>query len=199
MCLDSTFFSPQRQSLLAKCSNSVSPRLDYFQVCHISSDSSLDSCSAESVTKSDRRISWLWRIFESLFVCFVSDIIIIIRLINAYILLCNSIVNYFTFLIAHVIPGLLLAVICYIGNHPYACVALITFSLGFNGAATITNLQNAQDLAPNYAGSLYGIVNFFATTSGFISPAVVGYFTAEQVSIRYNRFFNVWHYAVNWW
>lgn len=85
---------------------------------------------------------------------------------------------------AHVIPGLLLAVICYIGDHPYVCVALITFSLGFNGAATITNLQNSQDLAPNYAGSLYGIINFFATTSGFISPAVVGYFTAEQVSAQ---------------
>lgn len=119
------------------------------------------------------------------------------HLINA-LKLCNSIVNYFIHFTAHVIPGLLLAVICYIGDHPYICVALITFSLGFNGAATITNLQNSQDLAPNYAGSLYGIINFCATTSGFISPAVVGYFTAEQVSFfQFQKSFHMWYYDVN--
>jgi len=55
-------------------------------------------------------------------------------------------------------------------------------SLGFNGAATMTNLQNSQDLAPNFAGQLYGIINFVATTSGFISPLIVAYFTQERVS-----------------
>lgn len=46
----------------------------------------------------------------------------------------------------------------------------------------VTNLQNSQDLAPNYAGTLYGIINFVGTTSGFISPLIVAHFTAEQVS-----------------
>ena len=72
--------------------------------------------------------------------------------------------------------------LCKIGYDPYICVAVITLSLGFNGAATMTNLQNSQDLAPNFAGHLYGIINFVATTSGFISPLIVAYFTQERVS-----------------
>lgn len=81
------------------------------------------------------------------------------------------------------IPGILLATLSYVGtiSSPYVCVALITLSLGFNGTSTMTNLQNAQDLAPNYAGSVYGIVNFVAATSGFLTPLVVSYFTAEKV------------------
>jgi MFS transporter, ACS family, solute carrier family 17 (sodium-dependent inorganic phosphate cotransporter), other len=57
----------------------------------------------------------------------------------------------------------------------------MTLSLGFNGAATMTNLQNTQDLAPNYAGTLYGIINFVGTTSGFISPMIVAHFTENEV------------------
>jgi hypothetical protein len=53
---------------------------------------------------------------------------------------------------AHVIPGLFLLTISYLSFNPYLCVAVVTLSLGFNGAATLTNLQNSQDLAPNFAG-----------------------------------------------
>lgn len=73
--------------------------------------------------------------------------------------------------------------LAYVGHHPYWCVAVITASLGFNGASTLTNLQNSQDLAPNYAGSLYGIINFLGTTTGFITPMVVGHFT-EKVMLK---------------
>lgn len=86
-------------------------------------------------------------------------------------------------LTAHIIPGLLLLSLTYVGDNAYACVALITISLGSNGSATLTNLQNSQDLAPNFAGSCYSIINFIAFSSGFISPLVVGYFTQEQVNI----------------
>ena len=61
-------------------------------------------------------------------------------------------------------------------------MAVITLSLGFNGAATLTNLQNSQDLAPNFAGTLYGTINFVGTTSGFISPLIVAHFTETKVS-----------------
>ncbi|KAL7050318.1 hypothetical protein ACKWTF_004034 [Chironomus riparius] len=81
---------------------------------------------------------------------------------------------------SHIIPGLFLLLLCKIGYDPYICVAVITLSLGFNGAATMTNLQNSQDLAPSFAGQLYGIINFVATTSGFISPLIVAYFTQER-------------------
>lgn len=71
--------------------------------------------------------------------------------------------------------------LAYIGNNPYLCVTIITLSLGLNGSSTLTNLQNTQDLAPNFAGSIYGIINVIGTTAGFITPLVVGHFTAKGV------------------
>lgn len=62
-------------------------------------------------------------------------------------------------------------------------MAIITASLGLNGASTLTNLQNSQDLAPNFAGSLYSVINFVGTSTGFISPMVVAYFTQYGVRI----------------
>lgn len=81
---------------------------------------------------------------------------------------------------------MLLLTICFIGDHPYWCVAIITLSLGFNGASSLTNLQNGQDLAPNFAGSIYSLINFVGTTSGFLSPMVVAYFTRNGVSLTLN-------------
>jgi hypothetical protein len=83
---------------------------------------------------------------------------------------------------AHIIPGLFLLSISYLAFNPYLIVVVMTLSLGFNGAATMTNLQNCQDLAPNYAGTLYGIINFVGTSSGFISPMIVAHFTEHEVN-----------------
>lgn len=48
----------------------------------------------------------------------------------------------------------------------------------------MTNLQNSQDLAPNYAGTLYGIINFIGTSTGFITPALVAEFTKEHNTLN---------------
>ncbi|XP_055917711.1 sialin [Eupeodes corollae] len=84
---------------------------------------------------------------------------------------------------SHIIPGVFLIILAYFGRDPYVCVAIITFSLGFNGAATVTNLANSQDLAPNYAGTLYGTINFVGTTPGIFSPMIVAYFTRDENTI----------------
>lgn len=93
---------------------------------------------------------------------------------------------------AHVIPGALLISIIFVGTEgsfaAYACVGIITASLGANGAAAITNLQNSQDLAPNYAGALYSVINFIGTTSGFISTMVVSHFTQDTVSAIWYKY-----------
>ncbi|XP_032519232.1 putative inorganic phosphate cotransporter [Danaus plexippus] len=80
-------------------------------------------------------------------------------------------------LFSHVVPGLLLIGLGYTGCAPILSVALITFSMGSNGAATLTNLVNHQDLAPNFAGTIYGIANGIGNTAGFITPLVTAYFT----------------------
>lgn len=61
-------------------------------------------------------------------------------------------------------------------------VALLTLSQGFNGASTVTNLQNAQDIAPNFAGSLYGFMNSFGSIAGILTPMITGQITKHNVS-----------------
>lgn len=56
-------------------------------------------------------------------------------------------------------------------------VVLLIISMGLNGAATITNLRNPQDLAPNFSGTLFGIMSFFGGLTGFIVPAILGQLT----------------------
>lgn len=82
------------------------------------------------------------------------------------------------------IPGLLLFSVLLAGcNAPFA-ITVIILSLGFNGASTITNIQNCQDLAPNFAGTIYGLINFFGTTTGFITPPITAYITKDRVRIN---------------
>ncbi|KAG7312256.1 hypothetical protein JYU34_001728 [Plutella xylostella] len=80
-------------------------------------------------------------------------------------------------LFSHIVPGLLLIALGYTGCAPILSVVLITFSMGSNGASTLTNLVNHQDLAPNFAGTLYGIANGISNSAGFITPLVTAYFT----------------------
>lgn len=86
------------------------------------------------------------------------------------------------FLLAHIIPGLFMIGLIFINDRPYFCIAFITASLGFNGAVAMTNLQNGQDLSPNFAGTLYSIISTIASTSGFLTPVVIAFFTEETVS-----------------
>ncbi|XP_055529939.1 sialin-like isoform X2 [Wyeomyia smithii] len=89
---------------------------------------------------------------------------------------------------SHFLPGAFLVILPFIAQDPLVCVGCIVLCLGFNGSSTITNLVNAQDLAPNFAASLYGFLSFLGTTTGFIAPMLVGYFTAENSTI------NEWKY-----
>ncbi|XP_062557721.1 sialin-like, partial [Armigeres subalbatus] len=83
-------------------------------------------------------------------------------------------------LFSHFTPGVILIMLPFFGQSPYICVGCIIACIGINGAATLTNLVNAQDLAPNFAATLYGLMSFLGTTAGFIAPMMVAHFTSEQ-------------------
>lgn len=89
---------------------------------------------------------------------------------------------YFFFILAHIIPGILLMCMTLVKCDHVGAVLILVFSMSINGAAVVTNLQNAQDLAPNYAGSIFGIISLIGGTTGFITPAVTGALMAENVS-----------------
>lgn len=60
------------------------------------------------------------------------------------------------------------------------CVILITCALALNGSMVITNLQNPLDLAPNYAGTLFSMMNITGYTSGILAPLIISLFVAED-------------------
>ncbi|KAM3965897.1 sialin-like isoform 1-T1 [Aphomia sociella] len=99
-------------------------------------------------------------------------------------LMTTTTIRKFFCLFSHIIPGVLLVLLVYAGCSTALSVSLITMSMGFNGAATLTNLQNHQDLAPNYAGTLYGIANFVGSTAGFFTPMITAYFTKNGNSFE---------------
>lgn len=80
------------------------------------------------------------------------------------------------------IPGLFMIGMIFVSDRPYFSIAFMSASLGFNGAAAMTNLQNSQDLSPNYAATLYAIISTTGTTTGFVTPLVIAFFTKESVS-----------------
>lgn len=69
-----------------------------------------------------------------------------------------------------------------VGCNHIGAVLILIFSMAINGAAVVTNLQNAQDLAPNFAGSIFGIISLIGGTTGFITPAVTSALIGKNVS-----------------
>lgn len=82
---------------------------------------------------------------------------------------------------AHILPGVILLCLPLVSYDPYLCIVFVTLSLGFSGSMNVTNLQNSQDLAPNYSATLYGLINAIGSTSGFLAPLVVGILTQQRV------------------
>ncbi|XP_024936933.1 sialin isoform X2 [Cephus cinctus] len=88
---------------------------------------------------------------------------------------------------SHLIPGICLIAVGYLGCSFVWANFFLVLALGFNGAASISNLSNNQDLSPNFAGFLYGIMNTIGCTTGMIIPPMV-----EAIAGRYGNPINKW-------
>lgn len=87
-------------------------------------------------------------------------------------------------LFSHVGPAVSLIIMTYAGCDHVVAMLMLILALAFNGAACQTSLVNHQDLAPNFAGSLYGIMNTFGSFPGFIIPLIIGALTSERNGIE---------------
>lgn len=87
---------------------------------------------------------------------------------------------FFFFFVAHFLPGVFFILVGYVGCRFVLANIFLMLALGFNGAASISNLSNNQDLSPNFAGFLYGIMNTIGCTSGFIISPLV-----EEIAGKY--------------
>lgn len=77
---------------------------------------------------------------------------------------------------AHIIPGVILISMCYTTEYPVYSAALDVFTNAIMGAINLTVNQNSQDLSPNFASSIYGIVNFTGSIGGFIAFYILALF-----------------------
>ncbi|XP_050501825.1 vesicular glutamate transporter 1-like [Diabrotica virgifera virgifera] len=87
-------------------------------------------------------------------------------------------------LASHIIPGILMICVIFMGCNWVPLIILLTFSMAINGAAVLTNLQNPQDLAPNFAGSIFGIISCIGGTTGFLVPAITGVFIQKHNGLK---------------
>lgn len=58
-----------------------------------------------------------------------------------------------------------------------AAVALLCGCVGLSGVAFAGYMVNHGDIAPQFAGTLFGITNMAATVPGILAPYVVGAIT----------------------
>ena len=78
-------------------------------------------------------------------------------------------------IIAGVIPTICLSLITSAACDTTLVIVYISVAVGFTGFAYSTIcIPNVLDLAPNYSGMLYGLVNTVANLTGFIAPQMAG-------------------------
>ena len=82
--------------------------------------------------------------------------------------------------------GLLVGVAYTESDKPFQAMTLLTLGVALTGVQYGGGLYlNAGDIAPQYAGIIYGISNTFATIPGFVSPLAIGYLTTQVSTLYY--------------
>ncbi|KAL3273997.1 hypothetical protein HHI36_015415 [Cryptolaemus montrouzieri] len=94
-------------------------------------------------------------------------------------------------LLSHIATGLSLCCFLGIGQSSDMAIILLVAMLGFNGAAAETTLINPQDLSPNFAGTLHGVMNFFGGWGGFIGPMIIEKLTKDNTMDQWSVVFAI--------
>lgn len=82
---------------------------------------------------------------------------------------------------ANVGPALCLVGLLFVRCDWWATVALMSLAVTAVGAIYSGHYVNPIDLAPNFAGTLSGIVNTAGNVPGFLAPMTAGYIINNQV------------------
>lgn len=97
-----------------------------------------------------------------------------------------------------VLPAIFMLLAPYVGTDRTLAILMFTLSTGFMGLYYPGIKLNPIDLAPNYAGTVTGIVNGMGSLSGILAPITRGlmapdvnklYFTLIHFFFLYNYIF----------
>jgi ACS family sodium-dependent inorganic phosphate cotransporter-like MFS transporter 5 len=72
--------------------------------------------------------------------------------------------------------------VSFVGCDRWWTLALLTLSIGLMGAVYSGFLINHLDLAPNLAGTVYGLISGIASINSWLAPLVVATITEGQVN-----------------
>jgi hypothetical protein len=86
--------------------------------------------------------------------------------------------NYSHYFIALGCQALFL-VICGHSESPVLVILFLTLGVGLSGFQYAGWVVNYMDIAPAYAGTLFGIGNTISCIAGFSAPSVMGFMTAD--------------------
>lgn len=126
-------------------------------------------------------LPWAARMIFGFFFCWMGDTIKKKELISI-----TSLRKLMT-IFSHLLPGIFLILVGYAGCDFILANVFLFLALGFNGAASVSNLSNNQDLSPNFAGFLYGIMNTVGSIAGMIIPPIV-----EEIAGKYGNPIEKW-------
>jgi len=83
--------------------------------------------------------------------------------------------------VSQICPGMAMVLMSYSGCSPTTAAILMVTGMFFNGAISAGHMASAVDLAPNYAGTLFGITNTISGGfTGVLAPLVIGAITSNN-------------------
>lgn len=77
---------------------------------------------------------------------------------------------------------MIIVAMCYLTEYPKFSAALDVLITAIMGSINLTVNQNSQDLAPNFASSIYGYVNFTGAIGGFATLLCLSFLVNINVS-----------------
>lgn len=77
--------------------------------------------------------------------------------------------------------GLVVLALAYFGHDRIWAVVFVSLATMFQGAGSSGPLSSMIDIAPNYAGIIFGICGTIGILPGFISAYLVGILTLDNV------------------
>lgn len=88
--------------------------------------------------------------------------------------------------IGHWLPGIALIILPFLRD-PVQAIAMLTISVGLNGATYCGYMCNHMDLSPNFAGSLMGLTNSLANIMSILGPITIGAILSDSEDIEVCR------------
>ncbi|XP_063903802.1 sialin-like [Zophobas morio] len=83
-------------------------------------------------------------------------------------------IRKFFIIFSHFVPAACMFLIRAAGCHHVGVLVLLILNQAFNGAVVVSQLINPQDLAPNFSGTVFGMMNFFGMMTGIFVPTITG-------------------------